>query len=500
MYEPDQVAEEEIRDTERAEKIGEYGPTETHYQAVVEPEEDENPCASLSARFGAFVIDLIGIAYLCMIVYRLFGDRLHLSFAELDQWRSVPNLTLYAVVIIVSFLYFFLFEGVFARTPGKMLCGLAVADRSGEAPGLIGVLIRNLLRYVDFILFPLTGLGFAEVTAKSQRLGDILGGTTVRRTTRPGHAVMPPNEVVWGSITRRTIALLLDLAVFGLCALFFLLTLPTQRETLTFIILQAGPVLVIAYWVLCDVALGGTPVKLLLGLRVVDEHARPVGVAGSLLRNLFRILDHNPLGYLCAILSARKQRPGDLAAQSGVVKTGWSVRSLLSLMIFVLLVSGITYYGIHNPNNFVRTEQVITVGPWTLPDVPSHLKYLLGMRLRIISFHFGQTARPALAEEPVYSPGEIVYLSAVVQGYMKEQGIAWFQEDILVNSPDGTPLIDLLNTINKRVDVGDRRQVSLESSFLLPLSIATGQYHVRIRIRDRYGNMFGEAQKTFLVQ
>ena len=89
---------------------------------------------------------------------------------------------------------------------------------------------------------------------------------------------------------------------------------------------------------------------------------------------------------------------------------------------------------------------------------------------------------------------------AGAQGFMTEQGIAWFQEDILVNGPDGTPLIDLLNTINKRVEVGDRHQFSLESSFLLPLRLAAGQYHVRIRIRDRYGNMFGDAEKTFIVQ
>jgi len=478
----------------------EYQTTETHYQAL-EPEELEaTPCASLSARFGAFLIDISLIAYICYIGYGLFQGKLGLPSYNLDNWRSVSNLTLLGAAAIAFFLYFFLFEGVLARTPGKILCGIAVADRNGEPPSLMGILIRNLLRFVDLILFPLTGLGLAEITTKRQRLGDIIGGTTVRRMRRPGHPVRPPDEVVWGSITGRCLALILDLALFALTALFFLLALPTQHETLTRWVLLSGPLLVVGYWVLCDIALGGTPGKLLFGLRVVDDQARPIGVAGSLVRNLFRILDHNPLGYLCAVLAARKQRPGDLAAQSAVIRTGWSLRSFFSLLIFVAVVLGIGYYGMHNPNNFIRTDQVIKVGPWTVPDVPSQFKYWLGLRLNVSDFHFGKAGRPALAEEPLYSPGEIVYLTAEVQGFLMQDQTAWLQEDILVTGPDGAPLIDLLNVINKRFEVGHTNSQVLESSFLLPLRIEAGPYSVRVRIRDRNGNMFGSAEKTFMVQ
>jgi len=273
-----------------------YGNTETQYARAIDHDDESNVCAPLSERFAALLIDLTLVIYACAIGYHFFSSKLGLPSLDMSDWRSLANLTLLGAATAVFFLYFFLLEGILARTPGKLLCGLVVANRHGDPPGLIGVLIRNLLRPVDFVLFPLTGLGLAEVSQKRQRLGDFLGGTTIRRSRARGNPTVPAHDITWGSITRRTIALLLDLVVFAAVALFFLLCLPSEDERLTFLILQAGPILIVAYWVGCEVLLGGTPIKLLMGLRVVDEEARPVSIPGSLLRNLFRVLDHTRLG------------------------------------------------------------------------------------------------------------------------------------------------------------------------------------------------------------
>jgi len=68
---------------------------------------------------------------------------------------------------------------------------------------------------------------------------------------------------------------------------------------------------------------GRTPGKRLLGLRVVRADGAPVGLAESLVRNLLRAVEL-PLGYAPAVLavalSARRQRLGDVAAGTLVVR------------------------------------------------------------------------------------------------------------------------------------------------------------------------------------
>lgn len=490
---PDQTQVEE-QPTKPPEEYGlptQYQPTKDTY---------EDPFASFTARFGALLIDIVLIGYIMIASYHYFGDKLRMPAITLNDLSNLKNTSVIGTAAAIFFAYFFLFEGIIARTPGKLLCGISVTHRLGGPPHLFGVLIRNLIRFIDIGLFPITGFGLAEISLKRQRLGDWFGGTIIRRSREFGAPLQTADNIEWGSVTRRTIALHLDVIVFAGAILFFLLSLPISRPEITNKILLAGPILLVAYWVICETFLGGTPAKLLLGLRVVDEKARPIQLAGSLIRTIFRIMDHNPLGYLCAMLSSRKQRPGDLAAQSSVIRIGWSFHRFISLIIIAGILSGLAYYGTRNPDNFIRQERVLKVGPWILPDLPSHLKYYLGTHLRIGSFYFGQASAPATDQEPLYTPGEIVYITAEVSGYITKENLAWLQQDLLVTDPNGKTLVDLLNVVNKRFPASDARKQSLTSSFLLPLRIETGRYQVKIRVRDRYGNMIGEAEKTFLVK
>ncbi|HYX86075.1 MAG TPA: RDD family protein [Gaiellales bacterium] len=71
---------------------------------------------------------------------------------------------------------------------------------------------------------------------------------------------------------------------------------------------------------------GSTPGKAALGLRVVRATGDPIGFTDSAVRNIVRIADFLPVAYLlggvCALVSARGQRLGDLAAGTVVVRTG----------------------------------------------------------------------------------------------------------------------------------------------------------------------------------
>src|ERR671916_1043231 len=80
----------------------------------------------------------------------------------------------------------------------------------------------------------------------------------------------------------------------------------------------------VVYDVLFEVRAGGrTPGKRALGLRVVMEDGRPIGLRASAVRNLLRLIEGLPLSYVPAIVSIlatrSNQRLGDLAAGTVVV-------------------------------------------------------------------------------------------------------------------------------------------------------------------------------------
>ena len=78
--------------------------------------------------------------------------------------------------------YFFLFEALWSRTPGKYLQGMVVVNPSGGRCGWRRALLRTLLRIVVANPLLLGGLpaGVAILTSeRNQRLGDLAAGTLV---------------------------------------------------------------------------------------------------------------------------------------------------------------------------------------------------------------------------------------------------------------------------------------------------------------------------------
>ncbi len=68
---------------------------------------------------------------------------------------------------------------------------------------------------------------------------------------------------------------------------------------------------------------GSTPGKKLMKLRVIQEDGTPVKLSSSVIRNLLRVVDFLPLGYLTGmitmVLSGNFRRLGDMAAETMVV-------------------------------------------------------------------------------------------------------------------------------------------------------------------------------------
>jgi uncharacterized RDD family membrane protein YckC len=106
-----------------------------------------------------------------------------------------------AITVIGSFLVFFGYHVAFevlrsGRTPGKSLNGIRVVQVSGAPVGFVTSAIRNLLRLVDVLPGTyLVGIVAIVVTARNQRIGDLVAGTAVVRE-RIGSR---PEQALWDS-------------------------------------------------------------------------------------------------------------------------------------------------------------------------------------------------------------------------------------------------------------------------------------------------------------
>jgi uncharacterized RDD family membrane protein YckC len=88
---------------------------------------------------------------------------------------SVPSILQFVALIGTFLAYFFIFEAVFARTPGKLLTGLIVVDMQGNKCSVYQAAIRTLFRILEVnpFLFGALPAAISVVISKyHQRIGD----------------------------------------------------------------------------------------------------------------------------------------------------------------------------------------------------------------------------------------------------------------------------------------------------------------------------------------
>lgn len=118
----------------------------------------------------AWAVDLLirgGVYLVMLVVLSLMGD--------------FGKGLLLIVFFVGEWLYPVLFEVYrHGATPGKRMFGLAVVHDDGTPVGWAASLVRNLLRFVDFLPL-LYGFGLASVMMRrdNKRLGDLAAGTRV---------------------------------------------------------------------------------------------------------------------------------------------------------------------------------------------------------------------------------------------------------------------------------------------------------------------------------
>ena len=120
-------------------------------------------------------------------------------------------------------------------------------------------------------------------------------------------------------VSKRSIAFLLDLiglaVVLGIATNIAFLT----WEPLGFLVLALDVVLAFAYFIYFEAEYGQTIGKMLMDIVVVSEDDGSISYKEATVRTLLRPFD--TLGLVAIYVTDRKQRIGDLAADTVVVKT-----------------------------------------------------------------------------------------------------------------------------------------------------------------------------------
>jgi uncharacterized RDD family membrane protein YckC len=132
--------------------------------------------ASLGQRAIALIIDGILLGFIGVVLMTaLVGNAL--------MTGDITSLLLgWLFIMVVTWLYYILLEGLYGTTIGKKLIGIKVVDDRGRVPGIVPALIRNVLRIVDILpQFYIIGIVLIFTNDDNQRLGDMVGGTYVVR-------------------------------------------------------------------------------------------------------------------------------------------------------------------------------------------------------------------------------------------------------------------------------------------------------------------------------
>jgi uncharacterized RDD family membrane protein YckC len=137
-------------------------------------------------RLGALVLDLIAFSVVLIFINNIYGVTQVTGGSPLTVagGGSAYFTTITAVAwpwaVLAWLVYYIVPEGIFGASLGKLLVGLCVIRVDGQPLGLGAIVGRNVMRLIDVLpgMYLVGGVA-TLVTGNSQRLGDLVAGTTV---------------------------------------------------------------------------------------------------------------------------------------------------------------------------------------------------------------------------------------------------------------------------------------------------------------------------------
>lgn len=138
---------------------------------------------------------------------------------------------------------------------------------------------------------------------------------------RPRPRMGTEDEVV----LRRIAAFVVDAILFAIALAILAAIVGTISDLLASLVGALGTVLFFVYFIYFEAEYGQTVGKMALGLVVVTEDGTPIDYRAAVIRTLLRIIDALPvlylIGLLAIVLTDRKQRLGDIVADTVVVRS-----------------------------------------------------------------------------------------------------------------------------------------------------------------------------------
>lgn len=458
--------------------------------------------ALLKSRFAAFLLDaiILYVAYwLMMIMYR--GIALEQAAGPVPV-MGIHGIIFHGLAALIFFIYFFLFEAVLYATPGKLLCRLRVRSSSGGRASIGSILMRNILRPLDLVLFPLLiSAALMEWTRHHQRLGDLMGRTIVIVTRSAASPHAPVTVSMLPGAIARIIAFGIDLTLFLIFFVGYFLILSPDEPLMSMILVVYAPIVVLLFFMLPEAAMGTSAGKWIMGYSVLGEDGTSIGVPRAFIRTLFLPIDITPFGFAATLFSPRHQRIGDNAAGTVVARRPRKVHHLIGLAIIIAVVSSAVYAGMSNRDNFLSDSFEVNFLPAF--DVRNAGVSEAGTKLRgiigITSFQFAGDSPDNIRRPAIFKPGETVYLVFAVMGGTEKNGMVWLQEDLTVRYPDGSTGLSLDNIIDFHQKLDRPGPVEMTNNIALPEDAQPGRYTVSIVVRDNNSGRQLNEQRFFYV-
>ncbi len=134
-------------------------------------------------RILAALIDILLMSFLFLAMAAVLGDVGKENTGNSKySWGATLEAGPFILYLGLVYAYYAILEALTGATLGKMVIGLKVVKLDGSAFGLGASLLRNLIRFVDFLpVFYLLGLISVAMSKQKQRLGDMAAGTLVVR-------------------------------------------------------------------------------------------------------------------------------------------------------------------------------------------------------------------------------------------------------------------------------------------------------------------------------
>lgn len=449
-----------------------------------------------AAAFLDTLLVLSGYGF-CGMCYRAIAFGSAAGPFPLLGWHGLIFHGLYFFLVIVILL---VLEGLFSTTPGKFLCGLSIRNVRGEAPSFRAILLRNALLPIDLVLAPFfISLAITELTTHHQRLGDLAARTVVIAQRRREKAQDVSYHLI-ASASGRLFAFLIDGGIVAAFVFGFALFLTPEERAGSQLLVLFSPLALFLFMTLPEALTTTTFGKWIFGYGILHEDGTRVSFASSTIRTLFRIIDTNPFGMIALFISRRRQRPGDVAAGTLVVRTKRMWKRALVLLLFPVVSALLVVAGSENRSNFLSHR-------FELNFLPSWSGSPLGLvrrgirpqdtKLHVLDFTFMVGNAPRTP--PVFSPGETISLTFDVHGSGRYEERAWLQEDLIVRYPDDRVALKLENIVEFQEQVEFEGPIELANSMRLPSDAPEGRYTLVITLRDKITERTINEQRFFYV-